>query len=55
MSETLLFVHAAKNKNGNRYKIYRIAGTRQYKLYVNGLYYAKFANERDAKGAGRLA
>lgn len=55
MNEILLFVHAGKNKNGNRYKVYRISGTRQYKLYVNGLYCAKFVKERDAKSAGQLA
>lgn len=53
--KNLLFVGAWINKSGNRYKIYRIKGTRQYKLYVNGLYYAKFDNERDAKSAGMLA
>lgn len=53
--ERLLFVEAKINKYGNRYKIYRIAGTREYKLYVSGLYFAKYANLRDARGAGQEA
>ena len=50
-----VFVEAKINKHDNRYKIYRIAGTQQYKLYVNGLYSAKYMNLRDARGAGRAA
>jgi len=53
--EKKLFVGAWINKQKKSYKVYRIAGTKIYKLYVEGLYRAEYKSEKKAKAAGSIA